>query len=219
MKKANIGLGLIVRTILIAAVTIFLVSARSPTGLFVADKENTYAETFGHVVNKFFDIEAVYFPPGICTSIVEEIYAELAGSRIDVTRGIETTGNEKLATMNFVVNRIMPYGTLDMVKGTNLIDSPVMDSFISISAEMVAHTTRSRRLNYYTIDLFGKTNGLFYVEKGKLATPSVDCYFATKNGDTLCSCKAHTITGIAVAGITSGLTAEESSKVLSELSR
>ena len=49
---------------------------------------------------------------------------------------------------------------------------------------------------------------LFYVQRGRFATPSLDCDFVTQDGIAVCDCKVHSIRDIAVAGIPNPLRVE-----------
>ena len=159
---------LITLTLIFFVASLFVIfSNPSPSGL-VVEGSNTYAKTFGHLVNEFFDVGGIYFPPGVCTNVLEELYLNIAPERVDVTQGFETTGRERLASINFVVKRTTPFGTLDMIKGQTLVGEPGIDSLININAETLIRVPKDQRATYMSIELLGISNTVFVVKKGEI---------------------------------------------------
>ncbi len=194
MKKANIALGLVVAILIVTGAAIIAVNLQTPSGLVTGDNEN-YAVHINHVINEFFGTAGLAFPQGTCTFVAEELFNNLGPKRIDTTSGYTTAGREKLATFNFVVGRTTHFGTIDMVKGASLIGARDADSFISLNTETVVRIPKKERLTFFSMDLYGTSQDLFYVNRGRFSTPSVDCTFVTRQGVALCDCTAHTITG------------------------
>ena len=173
----------------------------SPTSAAVEDEG--YAYTVHDIVSNFFGIIDVQFPEGSCGEIAKGLYKSIAHTSMDQSSGFLTEGNDKLATVNFVIDRINDYGTIDMAKGRKVISDGSSDSFISMNAETIVRVPKEGRTTYFSMDLWGSSLGNFIVGYGRFSTPSVDCDFVNKNGKAACDCKAHTIMGIRVAGITS----------------
>jgi len=196
MKKANITLGLVISTILVGALIFGIIAVRSqsPSGLAFSESEN-YAKNLNHIINEFFDTAGIYFPSGSCTFVAEELFNNIAPERIDTTSGYETTGREKLATWNFVVGRTTHFGTMDLVKGKSLIGARDANSFISFNTETVVRVPKKERLTFFSMDLYGVSEDLFYVNRGKFKTPTVECNFTARDGNAICNCKTSSIKG------------------------
>ena len=163
---------------------------------------------------KFFEIEDIKFPDGVCLPVAHELYGDVAYNSVDVTVGYKTTGEHRMATTNFVlsdgVNRNERYGTIDFVKSSAILKKEESDSFISISSEAVARVPKATRATYLIMDMFGTTIGSnMYITRGRWSIPSMDCIFLIKEGYAFCNCDVHTIKGIAVGGITRPPEAEE----------
>ncbi len=173
----------------------------TPTGA-VVEAETTYAFTINHLVKDFFDVEDVIFPIGSCGEVARELYGNIAYTPTDVTSGFSTRGPDRLATIDFVIDRIERFGTIDMAIGESMRLGKPLDSFISINAESIVRVPKDTRSTYYLMDLHASANGLLYITSGQFSTPSVDCDFTTKDGFAICDCQVHRIYGIETGGIT-----------------
>lgn len=162
----------------------------------------SYAMVLDNVITNFFGIQGINFPNGKCGDIAQELYSNIAFSSLDTTAGYGTTGPDRIATLNFVVDRTEKYGTVDMAKGSEIIQDGTTDSFISINTETIVRVPKEVRTTYFSMDLYGISNGAFIISHGSFSTPSVDCTFITRNSMAICDCVSHPITGIRVAGIT-----------------
>jgi len=165
-------------------------------------ESDTYAELLHDHVKEFFGIAGVYFPNDACGGIARSMYEEITFRPVDVTTGFESQGQERIATKNFVIDRLRRYGTIDMAHGASILEEFDADSMISLNAEAIVAVPKEDRANFFSMDLFGFIDGDFYVQKGRFSTPSMDCAFVRYNGDVACDCDAHPIRGIEVAGIT-----------------
>jgi hypothetical protein len=166
------------------------------------ENDASHALVLDNVITNFFGDEHIDFPDGGCGDIAKELYGNIAYSQLDVTAGYATTGSHRIATMNFVVDRTSKYGTVDMAKGSDVIDDGQIDSFISINSETIVRVPKEVRTTYFSMDLYGMSRGMFSVMHGSFSTPSVDCTFFTRDGRAICDCVSHPITGIRIAGIT-----------------
>lgn len=204
MKTHQAFLYLSVLVVLLSA--LLVVKQSSPTGGFVvkdySEPQEQFAYTLHTKVAGFFNTPLIVFPQTACGTVAREMYEDIAFRVLDVSTGFENTASERIASVNFVTDRLRRYGTLDMVKGATLLQGYVADSIISINLESVVAVPKEQRANFFSMDLLGYTRDAFYVEKGRFSTPSFDCAFIRYNGDTLCECQAHPIRGIEVAGIT-----------------
>ena len=176
----------------------------SPTGA-AADvthaEEEAYAVDLNSIVKGFFGDISIDFPDGGCGDIAKELYGNIAYTPLDVSSGYGTTGPDRIATMNFVIDRTTKYGTLDMAKGSDVINDGLTDSFISINTETIVRVPKEIRTTFFAMDLYGTSDGDFIVMHGSFSTPSVDCKFVAKDGIAICNCASHPITGIRIAGI------------------
>ncbi|MBW2972929.1 hypothetical protein KY346_00895 [Candidatus Woesearchaeota archaeon] len=159
-------------------------------------------------VHEFFGIGGVVFPIGDCGDIAHGLYESTISTPANEMVGFNTEGPSRAATVNFVLDRIRHFGTIDMIKGASLIDNPRADSMISINTEAVVRTPKETRKTFYNMDLYGITNQFFYIQHGRFATPSLDCKFVNQDGQAICDCKVHSIRDIAVAGIPNPLRVE-----------
>jgi len=173
----------------------------TPTGAVVEDTESS-ALALHTVITDFFEVQDVQFPIGACGDIAKELYGNVAYSQMDTHAGFSTTGVDRIATMNFVIDRTSRYGTVDLAKGSGVIHDGSSDSFISLVPEAIVRVPKELRTTYYSMDLYGISKGLLYITHGSFSTPSIDCTFITVNGKASCNCASHTITGIRIAGIT-----------------
>jgi len=174
----------------------------SITGAATADEKGTSrAFVLNDFVKNFFGDIDIDFPDGGCGDIAQELYSTVAFSELDDTSGYSTTGRSRIATMNFVTGRTAKYGTLDMAKGSDVINDGMTDSFISLNSETIVRVPKEVRTTYFAMDLYGFSNNEFVVTHGTFSTPSVDCSFVTRNRMAICDCVSHTIRGIRIAGI------------------
>ncbi len=174
----------------------------SITGAATEEKEPSHAKVLDNIITNFFGDFHIDFPDGGCGDIAQELYGNIAYSPLDTTAGYGTTGSHRIATMNFVIDRTARYGTVDMAKGSDIIDDGQTDSFISINSESIVRVPKEVRTTYFSMDLYGLSEGQFVVTHGAFSTPSVDCTFITQNRMAICDCVSHSIVGIRVAGIT-----------------
>ncbi len=187
-------LRIILAGITIIALAIFSLNTQTPTGAAVEDEN--YAFTLNHLVMQFFGTYNLVFPQNACGQIAEQLYDQIAQIPMDSYDGFSTSGADRLATINFVVNRMQKLGTLDMTKGQELNGDN--GGFISINTEAVMRTPKEQRSTFYFMDLNGYQGESFIVMKGIFSTPSVDCKFSNNN----CECTTHPISAIRAAGIT-----------------
>ena len=172
-------------------VTFFaLLSVENPesTGAAITETEDTYAYTLNHIINNNLGTYAVQFPTGSCADTAAQLYDTLAATPLEVTAGYSTLGKNKVASINFGMERSL--GSVDIVTGelTGLSE----DAFVSIET----HTTIRMppgvaRLTSLNMDLYGYNLGTFRITRGSFSTPSLDCEFTTNAGNALCECRAH----------------------------
>ncbi len=175
----------------------------TPTGASITEEtDNAYAVELHNIIISFFGINGIDFPDGKCGDVAQELYANIAFTSLDTTAGYGTTGDDRIATLNFVVDRTEKYGTVDMAKGSEIIGDGPTDSFISINSEAIVRVPKEGRTTYFSMNLYGTSQGNFIVNHGSFSTPSVDCTFITRNREAICECISHPITGIRIAGIT-----------------
>lgn len=191
-----------------AIVIVFFISSTTTItgGAIIGDSES-YSHTPADKVHNFFGVNGIVFPAQNCGEIALGLYNNIADKAADDMAGFATTGQNKAATVNFILDRIRLVGTIDMIKG-DMIQDPYSDSMISINSEAVVRTPKDTRKTFFNMDLYGVANDLFYVQRGRFATPSLDCDFINQNGIALCECQVHSIRDIAVAGIPNPLRVE-----------
>jgi len=190
-------------TLIIIAVVlagVYLVDSSSPTGLVV--DEEIHAKNLNNLVNDFFRITNVQFPSGACSLVARDIFYNLVDSPVDVTAGFITDGDERIASVNFVTDRTRKFGTIDLSYGNKLLEEDNANSMISTSTSAIVNVPKRSRVNFLNMDLYGYSDGSFYVNKGRFSTPTMDCAFVRNNGETICDCVSHTISGMEIAGIT-----------------
>lgn len=180
------------------------------TGLAVDD---TMAYSLHSHAMDFFRTSEMIFPPSVCSQSLADLYDDVARAPLDVSTGFRTTGDERLSTLSFVIDRTEKYGTADFVKSPTFL-YPHVDSLISINTEAVVRVPKETRTTYVVMDLYGsptRTPGgsFFLVQGGRFSTPSVDCFFVNVGGRTVCDCDVHSIQGIAIGGVTSPPFVEE----------
>ena len=183
-------------------VMIYAAGLQSQTPTIQAIRQNTLQEerqTFAHNLNdritKFFEVYAIDFPRGTCTSTIEELYNDFAYRTTEITSGFRTTARQKFTTLNFGIETTESIGTIDMVKGKELVGVEDFNAMISLHMESIARASREDRRTFFMIDLYGNTDELFKVKKGKFSIPSLDCEFTTEKETANCTCKTHTIKG------------------------
>ncbi|MBW2970435.1 hypothetical protein KY309_02025 [Candidatus Woesearchaeota archaeon] len=177
----------------------FNVDRPSFTGMAVEESENIHAVNLNDVISDFFGVYSVEFPDS-CGNVARDLYDNVAFRSIDDTAGFATPGNERIASINFVIDRTERIGTLDMLR---MSPDTGENAMISLNVESAVWVARNVRHNFMAMDLFGRTADVFYVTRGRFSTPSIDCFFVVHKGRTVCDCKVHSISGISVAGITS----------------
>lgn len=201
---------------LFLSIGVFLVLALTsihlpdPTGMAIVqdytanDRDgNTYAKVLHDQVATFFGIQGIYFPQHACTDVAMSMYNDVAYRPVDEHAGFQSAGNERIASINFVIDRLRRYGTIDLIKGQQLLEKFDTNSMISLNMEAIVRVPKEDRTNFYSMDLFGNTvQGNLYIQRGRFSTPSFDCAFVQYNGNIACNCDAHPIRGIEVAGIT-----------------
>ena len=191
----------------VGLLVLVILSGTSITGGAVIGNAETYSYTPAGRVHEFFGVSGVVFPTHDCGEIALGLYNNIADKSADDMAGFATTGQNRAATVNFILDRIRLVGTIDMIKGS-MIDDPYADSMISINSEAVVRTPKDTRKTFFNMDLYGVTHDLFYVQRGRFATPSLDCDFVNQDGRAVCDCKVHSIRDIAVAGIPNPLRVE-----------
>lgn len=187
---------------------ILVLDGTSITGGAIIGDTQSYSHTPSHKIHDFFNIHGVIFPANNCGEIALDLYNNIADKSADDMAGFMTSGTNKAATINFILDRIRLVGTIDMIKGSQLIGDHFSDSMISINTEAVVRTPKDTRKTFFNMDLYGITNQYFHVQRGRFSTPSLDCTFISQNGQAVCDCKAHSIRDIAVAGIPNPLRVE-----------
>jgi len=183
------------------------VNIPSPTGGFLTktyaeEESQTYSMQLHRRAKNFFQVADIVFPPDSCGYMAQELYGNIAFKSVQVTEGFQTNGAERLSTLSFVVDFDDVFGTIDFVRSPRFLAEQNSDNLISISTEAIVRLPKSSRTTYYAMDLYGVSDTFYYVTRGRFSTPTVDCVFVVENGDTMCDCDIHTISGIAVAGIT-----------------
>ena len=173
-------------------------SGHSLTGQVVEEPES-YPVTLNDVVKDFFVVSYVDFPSGGCGDVAASLYENIFMRSLDATTGFATTGVDRLATINFVIDRTERLGTLDMMTKYSDVENAVLN----VNAEAVVNVPKQTRSTFAVMDLYGTHTDRFYVTRGRFSIPSLECTFITRNDQTICDCQVHSITGIAVAGITS----------------
>ncbi len=168
----------------------------------IKETETTYAIAMRHIVNKFFDIQGVQFPTGSCAEIARDLYVRVVSTSLDETSGFITDGPNKLATIGFDIEQLDIFGTVDMVKGPLIMDGEEADSLITISAEAIIRVPKEIKTTYFFLDLYGESEETFQVKRGSFSTPSVDCSFITRDGEAICDCDVHRVSGVRTGGIT-----------------
>ncbi len=168
-------------------------------------EQKTYAFSLSTLISRFFNVEDVIFPVGSCSDIASDIYSSIAYKPVDTTVGFSTNGKERLATINFIIDRQVYMGTMDLISSPSLLGKENADGMISFNTEAAIHLPHDERTTYFVMDLYGNTRGMFVVNRGRFSTPSADCAFVVNNGKALCDCKTHTISGIKIGGITAFL--------------
>lgn len=166
------------------------------------ETETTYAIAMRHIVNKFFGIQGVQFPNGSCAEIARDLYARVVSHSLDETSGFTTDGPNKLATISFDIEQLDIFGTVDMVKGPLIMNKDGADSLITMSAEAIIRVPKEIKTTYFFLDLYGTTEETFQVTRGSFSTPSVDCSFITRDGQAICDCDVHRVSGVRTGGIT-----------------
>lgn len=184
-----VAIGLVVFFVLLN-----LAPGESFTGAATAET-NDYAYTLNHVVTKFFGITSIIFPED-CGSVAQELYESVAFEPIPELAGFSTVGPDRAATLNFVVDPLRSLGTLDLYKGDILASGQDFDSKISIRTEAAARVPKGIRVNFFTLNLYGVSEGLFVVKRGSFSTPSLACEFNVVNGANICNCNPHSIRDI-----------------------
>ncbi len=209
-KRGKMNNRLIAALLLIKSfiLLIIVLNGTSITGGAVIGSAKTYAHTPADRINTFFDIAGVVFPAGDCGEVARGLYESTVNKPANEMVGFGTEGPNKAATVNFVLDRIRHFGTVDMIKGRVLINDPVSDSMITVNSEAIVRTPKETRKTFYNLDLYGVTNQFFYVQRGRFAMPSLDCTFFNKEGRAVCDCETHSIRDIAVAGIPNPLRVE-----------
>ena len=204
MKHKLIAALLLIKSFILL---IIVLGSTSITGGSVI-RDAGYANTPADRVHEFFGVGGVVFPIGNCGDIAQGLYESTISTPANEMVGFKTEGPSRAATVNFVLDRIRHFGTIDMIKGASIIDDPYADSMISINTEAVVRTPKETRKTFYNMDLYGITNQFFYVHHGRFATPSLDCKFVNQDGQAICDCQVHSIRDIAVAGIPNPLRVE-----------
>lgn len=190
----------------------FNIDNPSFTGMAVEESEGIHAVNLNDVISDFFNVYAVQFPDS-CGVVANDLYDNVAYRSIDDTAGFATSGIDRVASINFVIDRTERLGTLDMLR---MSPDSSENAMISINTESAVWVARNVRSNFMVMDLFGRTADVFYVTRGRYSTPSIDCFFVVHLGKTVCDCKVHSISGISVAGITSYQPPDEYYDILME---
>lgn len=204
MNDKVIAFVLIIKSIILLLI---VMNSFSITGGAVIGDGEISASAPADKVHEFFGIQRVVFPEYGCGDIARGLYENIAYKSANEMVGFATNGPTRAATINFVLDRIRQYGTIDMIKGKSLIGG-FEDSMISINTEAIVRTPKANRNTFFNMDLYGITNQNFYVQKGRFSTPSLDCTFTNQDGQAICDCKVHSIRDIAVAGIPNPLRVE-----------
>jgi len=196
--------------ITLGIVFVFVLLKLSPVGLTgLAVTNGPYAKTVDQMITDFLPITSIEFPKGSCGTVAKELYRDLTKDTMDVKAGFTTRTGDKVASINFVTDRLRRFGTADLIYGPALLIQENADTLISLNVESMVTVPKRSRVNYLALDLYGYSMGKLYVNRGRFSTPSLDCMFISYNGDVECECNAHTIAGIEVAGITQVRPSEE----------
>ena len=159
------------------------------------EERQTFAHNLNDRITRFLEVYAIDFPRGTCTSAIEELYNDFAYRITEITTGFKTTTKQKFTTMNFGIEPLETIGTIDMVKGKELVGTEDFDTMLSLHMESIARASREDRRTFLAIDLYGNSGELFKVQKGKFLTPALDCEFTTQEETADCTCRTHTIEG------------------------
>lgn len=192
-----------------ALLNIDIPSLNVPHMTGAATKTNTPGTALVTYVSDFFEVLDVQFPSGSCGDIASGLYSSIAYKEVDSTVGFATTGDDRVATVNFVIDRINHYGTMDMANGNAVLAGDAAEGFIAFDAESIVRVPKETRSTYFFLELYGSVDEFFIVKRGKFSTPSVDCSFESRDGVAVCNCQTHRIYGIRTGGVTSGLTGQE----------
>ncbi len=176
------------------------VNMPSITGRYVQESHvDVRAVTLNDIVKDFYGVRYIDFPAGGCGDVAASLYDDVFLRPVDDTAGFSSVGAERIATVNFVIDRTERLGTLDMMLKSNGGE----DAILNVNAEAVVVIPKQTRSTFMLMDLYGTLGDHFYVTRGRFSIPSLDCTFITNDDQTICDCKVHSISGISVAGITS----------------
>ena len=176
------------------------VDVPSLTGRFVEESQvEVRSITLNDIAKDFFGVRFIDFPSGDCGDVAASLYDNVFLRPVDDTAGFVTSGYDRLASINFVIDRNERLGTLDMMTQSNGGENAVLN----VNTEAVVVIPKQTRSTFMVMDLYGSLSDRFYVTRGRFSIPSLDCTFVTRNDQTVCDCKVHSISGISVAGITS----------------
>ncbi len=183
------------------------INITTPTGA-VVEESPTYATTLDHLAQEFFGVSGILFPRQGCGDIANGLYADIAFTPIDEIAGFETSGPNSASTVNFVIDRVRRLGTFDMIKGSTLVNQGA-DGMISVNAEAIVRIPKDLRNTFFNMDLYGTSDRVFMVKRGRFSIPSMDCEFTVANGIAICDCKIHSIRDLSIAGIPVPITVVE----------
>ena len=190
-------------------ITIFLVGRAgifdAPTGAATSEAQASVSSALNlhQIMTDFYGGKTFMMPRGPCGDVLQGLYADIAYMPVDVKTGFETDGPERIATFNFIMDRLRRIGTIDMMYGSTLLNNEDANVMVSINLESSASHPKNVRSNFLALDVYGymSPEGI-YVNKGQFSTPALDCIFVSHNGGSTCDCDAHSIGGIEIAGIT-----------------
>ncbi len=165
----------------------------SPTGA-VAEEQHNVSLGLNQEVDNFFGTNGVLFPRGNCGDVISDFYSYYAFMPA-MTEGFATEGADKVATINFMMDRVRYVGTMDLFKG-QFLSAGDENAQIGVKMESITRIPKGSRRNFFDFNIYGITDGTFVVTRGTFSTPSLDCEFKTASGLAICNCQAHSIRDI-----------------------
>ena len=151
------------------------------------EERSTYAYTLNDWVRGFFQVESIVFPPGSCTSVVEEIYGNMAFKPLSATEDLSTHGRERTSSVMFGFEGDA-IGALEMIYGKNLINMDGIDSSLNLIGEAPVRLPKLTRVANVELSLYGVSRDKLYVTEGALVLPTLQCRFVVEDGRAVCDC-------------------------------
>ena len=182
---------------------LFLLTSSAITGNFVISGE-PHPMMLNDVVTSFFNVDGVRFPSGSCGDIMSQFYADIGFTPLDTNTGFRTAGENRLATINFVIDRTARMGTVDMGTGRMLTDGAAADGFLNLDVSAIVRVPKALRVTTVQLHAYGTLRKSFTLTHGTFTTPSVDCTFTSRDGNAVCSCASHEQQGLEELSVSAG---------------